>query len=403
MASKSLSCTRGRNLLFLSPVRPSSGGSGLAIRALAVLRALRSHYRIHLLVISPWLQESRSPNSLPEGIQIVEVPDDLFRRSNGADRVSAGRRISPHEWPLLTADQAAFLNDLGERLCIDQVHVFRLYMAPYAAPFLGKISCHLDLDEVESGTRLRHAEICAQTGNATLAREHTISARFYESAERAWLEKFDEIFVSSDLAAQDLGKTYHGVPIRVLPNVVEIPALLSPLWPGNTFTLLFVGNMGYYPNRGAVDFLANEIVPALRRVLKEPFKVNLIGSGELPAHQVRTFPPEVSWLGYLTDLAPVYEQCHVVVAPIRSGGGTRIKILEAFAHTRPVVATSMGVEGLPVETGIHYLVADSTREFANACSRLRKCEALRIRLAKNAYTLVRQRFTQNRLEEILRG
>ena len=80
----------------------------------------------------------------------------------------------------------------------------------------------------------------------------------------------------------------------------------------------------------------------------------------------------------------------LVVAPIRCGGGTRIKILEAFAHQVPVVATSFALEGLPVEHGVHCLVADDPADFAQACARLRRDPALGRVLAAQAVDLVRR-------------
>jgi glycosyltransferase involved in cell wall biosynthesis len=274
-------------------------------------------------------------------------------------------------------------------------------MAPYTTPFLGNIPCQLDLDEIESQARLRHAELCKRTGRISEAHAHNLTAQFYESAEGAWLDKFDILFVASELARQELTQRY--VDIRFLPNVVHVPAAL-PAWPShNLFTLLFVANMGYYPNRDAVEFLVNEIVPNLRQELGTPFRVKLVGSGDLPRNQTESFPPEVSWLGYVSELEEIYEKSHVVVVPIRSGGGTRIKILEAFAHSRPVVTTTLGAEGLPVVPDTHCLIADTPHSFAQACARLHEDESLPGRLCQNAYALVNEKFTQECLENLIDG
>ncbi len=394
-------CHKSGKLLFISPVHPSSGGSGLAMRAWAVLLALQKHYQVYLLVVDPWLPERRITASVPEGIEIVEAPSGMFQRSPSAGQPASRRRITPLEWPTLTASQGAFLVNLGERLGFDKLHVFRLYMAPYAAPFLGRVSCQLDLDEVESRTRWRHAQLCTQTGKTADARAHAIAAQFYAATERAWLGKFDKIFVCSRIDAEQLKWTTQGVSISVLPNVVEIPKIPPPMPSGDHFTLLFVGNMGYYPNRDAVRFLTDEIVPALRRLLEQPFKVKIVGSGELPEDQIVTLPPEVYWMGYATDLAPAYAECHAVVAPIRSAGGTRIKILEAFAHFRPVVATSIAAEGLSARPDTHFLVGDTAIAFARACAHLQADVELRHRLAKKAFSLVCNEFAPDRLEALL--
>ena len=111
--------------------------------------------------------------------------------------------------------------------------------------------------------------------------------------------------------------------------------------------------------------------------------------------------PPVHFLGEVPDLHPYYAQAHAVLAPIRAGGGTRIKVLEAFSYGRPVVATSIAVEG--IEAGIvggietrseeHVLIGDTPEALAQHCARLIFDPALCQRLAGNALALLRQRYT----------
>jgi glycosyltransferase involved in cell wall biosynthesis len=75
-------------------------------------------------------------------------------------------------------------------------------------------------------------------------------------------------------------------------------------------------------------------------------------------------------MGAVADLGPCYRDCDLVVVPIRAGGGTRIKLLEAMAHARPVVATQIGAEGLAVQDRTHLLLADEPQAFARACLEL---------------------------------
>ncbi len=103
--------------------------------------------------------------------------------------------------------------------------------------------------------------------------------------------------------------------------------------------LLFVGTLGYFPNADAARFLCRDIVPALRRLSGHAIVVDLAGAGDTTGLRDIAQMPEVTLLGYVEDLAPLYAAADIAVAPLRAGGGTRIKILEAFAHGVPVVAT----------------------------------------------------------------
>jgi len=91
-------------------------------------------------------------------------------------------------------------------------------------------------------------------------------------------------------------------------------------------------------------------------------------------------------------MLPLYRTSHVVVVPLRAGGGTRLKILEAMAVGRPVVSTSIGCEGLLARSGEHLLIADSPREFAESVKRLLADRDLRAKLCHNARRLVEDHY-----------
>jgi glycosyltransferase involved in cell wall biosynthesis len=103
----------------------------------------------------------------------------------------------------------------------------------------------------------------------------------------------------------------------------------------------------------------------------------------------------------VADLAPVYADADAVVVPLRAGGGTRIKILEAFVHRRPVVSTSLGAEGLEVEHHRHLLLADTPEDFAAQCARLAGDPALRESLTAGGFELASTRHTVERVRAAL--
>jgi glycosyltransferase involved in cell wall biosynthesis len=94
--------------------------------------------------------------------------------------------------------------------------------------------------------------------------------------------------------------------------------------------------------------------------------------------------PGVHFAGLVADLAPEYAQAGVVIVPLRAGSGTRIKILEAISHRRPVVSTTIGAEGLGLKHEEHILIADTPPEFAAASVRLMNDSLMRSRLVENA-------------------
>ena len=133
--------------------------------------------------------------------------------------------------------------------------------------------------------------------------------------------------------------------------------------------MLFVGHLGYHPNRRAVHELCAAILPRLRR-LRPDTRLHVCGRSPAPAlarlveaagGRLTADPP---------DLGDAYRRAAVVAVPLREGGGTRIKIIEALAIGRPIVATAKAVEGLGLAPGTHYVRAETPREFATALARL---------------------------------
>lgn len=163
-------------------------------------------------------------------------------------------------------------------------------------------------------------------------------------------------------------RRFFGHDAWVTPNaydVVDGARLVPGGRPRPDRDLLFVGLLDYPPNRDAVRYFANEVLPAVRRRSPDTtFRV--IGAGVAAAEEIGS-APGVRALGPVDDLGPELATAAAVVVPVRWGAGTRVKILEAFAHRIPVVSTTVGAEGLDVTDGRELLIADDAGSLADAC------------------------------------
>jgi glycosyltransferase involved in cell wall biosynthesis len=99
----------------------------------------------------------------------------------------------------------------------------------------------------------------------------------------------------------------------------------------------------------------------------------------------------------VADLEEAYARADVVVVPLRAGGGTRIKLLEAMAYGVPVISTTLGAEGIDIQSGTHAILVDNPFEFAASCLQLVQDAALRTRLAQNGKALVKAAYTEEAL------
>ena len=121
--------------------------------------------------------------------------------------------------------------------------------------------------------------------------------------------------------------------------------------------------MGYLPNRDAMQNFCRDVLPLVRRQ-RPHCRLTIVGSGghRFLAHLAQ--PGQVEITDRVDDLTPFYQRAHVAIAPLRSGGGSRLKILEAMALGRPVVSSRLGCEGLVLEDGKDLLIADMPEAFA---------------------------------------
>jgi glycosyltransferase involved in cell wall biosynthesis len=347
---------------------PALTGNGLAMRAAQVLMALSRHYRVSLLVAAQY------PS--PAG---RDVPAEIA--------------ASCREVVVVPAAQALVTTIALRDAPFDVVHVFRLGTVPYAESYLDEAPVrHLDLDDVESSAHRRMATLHHQHRNRRQAQIEERIANATAIAEAQTLPRFDRIYVCAD---GDIGFLPRSVQTRafVLPNVVSVPTPL-PTAPGQEpVELLFVGTLGYFPNTEGITWFAEKVLPLVRRRAKKRVVVRIVGREHPPLVSALASRPGVDFVGYAPDLLEWYARCRLVVVPIRAGGGTRIKILEAFAMRRPVVATTIGAEGIDARDGEHLLLADDRRAFAASCARLIDDPALGERLTAGAFALVSARYT----------
>lgn len=146
----------------------------------------------------------------------------------------------------------------------------------------------------------------------------------------------------------------------VVPNGVDLPDQMG--WRPGSRRILFVGNLGYPPNADAARVLIEQVLPRVRGAFPDA-QVDLVGPGvDVVADLARR--PGVNVAGFVEDLAPLYDGAEVAVAPLRSGSGTKLKTLEAFAYGVPLVTTPIGVEGLAVTNNIHVRVGSDAEELA---------------------------------------
>jgi len=162
---------------------------------------------------------------------------------------------------------------------------------------------------------------------------------------------------------------------------------------GQAENLVFVGSMDWLPNIDGMKWFVRDILPSIRTVLPE-VRITIVGRRPHPDIQALHDPAAgVVVTGTVDDVRPFVREASVVVVPLRFGGGTRLKILEAFAMGKAVVSTSLGCEGILCENGRHLCIEDQAPAFARYCLELMVDEAARRRLGTQGRQLALSRYS----------
>ncbi len=201
------------------------------------------------------------------------------------------------------------------------------------------------------------------------------------------------VVVCSDIDRRRLGM--HNC--AVVPNGYPCPERsVGRLTVAKPPVLTFHGTLGHPPNVDAARFLVERIAPCVWAAVPDA-RIRLVGRHDRRVGVLHA-PPRVTVTGYVEDISEELARADLVVVPLRYGGGTRLKILEAFAHGIPVVSTSIGAEGLGVRDGVELLIGDDPEEFAGKCVRALTDPLLRRRLVEAARMTYLTRFRSDRIE-----
>ncbi len=236
-----------------------------------------------------------------------------------------------------------------------------------------------------------HEEL-AKRSPSTLACE--LAKRTGDVEGRAFLAA-DQLWVTSPHDAALVSRLYgREQNVAIVPNVIDLDDYPEPANSGaDGFTVAYTGVYAYPPNAAAADRLTVHILPLLRERIPDA-RLALIG--QRPTARMEAAARADEWIevtGAVDDVAPHLVKASAMAVPLAEGHGTRFKVLEAFAMRLPVVSTHKGVEGLELETGTHYLPAESDAEFVEALARLARDPDAGGEVTEPAFDLVSEHYS----------
>ncbi len=265
---------------------------------------------------------------------------------------------------------------------------FELLDRPQLGPTIVDLD---DLEDQKIEARLRamgqRSTLLAKLHGAGAKAQAKLNASRWRSLQNAVAGTVDQVVLCSELDATRFGAGN----VTVVPNGYDLPAQpLGRIDVGDPPTIMLQGSLRYGPNADAARWLVEEMAPLIRNTLPT-MEVRLVGEPDGSVVKLDD-PPRVTVVGRVDSMDPELARADLVAVPIRYGSGTRVKILESFAHRLPVISTSLGAEGLGAEPDVHLLVADDPPTFAAGCIRLLEDRDLRLRLTEQAHQLFLDRF-----------
>lgn len=397
-----------RRLLALTPQPPSPTRQGAAIRNWNLLTQLATHYDVDLLTFgtpgdaaSPRRGQGR-PGEPWQGVITVPPPPRSWARRLEFLLFSRQPDLADRLWSSEFAQQ---LGGLLTRARYDVVQVEGLELARY----LHLIARHLP-PEVRPLLIFddHNAEYVLQrrAARTDLGRPRGWLKGWYSLVQQGRLQRFerramraaDLTICVSDADAAALQPLAPERPLLVAPNGVDTAYYAPEGLPRERprFDIIFSGTLDYRPNTDAALWFADAVWPVLKAAedprRERPLRLALVGRNP-PTEVTRLVQrPGITVTGSVADDRPYFAGATIYVLPMRYGGGSRLKLLNALAMGCAVVSTAAGVEGTEVRHEEHLLIADSAEDFAAAVTRLLHDDALRQRLGAAGRAFVRERY-----------
>jgi len=383
------------NILFLATNFPYPPNSGHNLRTYNILKILSKSNNIHFLGFSKNKEYPTTDNPINafcKSVELFKATDD-FSKSKMIFSLLLNF-FSHYPYALEKYYLQEMKNKINEIIInndIDLVHFDLLHLSMYI-DIVGKVPKTLTEHNVESERILK---LVRNSTNLLFKMYMYIQYKKLYEFEKNICQKFDVCITVSDEDADTLKKMCPAGRYYVIPNGVDTEYFR----PGNNNpvpnSLVWVGGMHDFYNREAINYFCKEVFPLIKcKVSKITF--NAIGTS--PTRRLINLSKHnknVSAVGYVEDIRPYVSSSSIFIAPMLSGGGTKLKVLNAMSMGKPVVTTNVGAEGIDLQNGENIVIADNPEDYANGIIDLLKSPTLASKIGQNGRKLILRKYDWN--------
>jgi len=388
-----------KRILFLSQCLPFPPHSGVTNRTYHILRELQREFDVALVAFSRRNHQPDSVSRASAAAKLRLVVSDVSEAAVIGSEWSLALKLRSHLSSLFTGKPYIFYDYSDKRfgralrgelslappdlVHMDSMDLYRWLPSIPAVP----IAC--THHNVESELLRQRADRIPRRATRAYLRHQ---ANLVERIERRLCSGFDINVMTSERDAEHLRVLAPDARTSVVPNGVDIdyfrPTSPRGLVPGR---VVFLGPTYMFPNRDAVDFFLADVWPLVSR-LHQGSTFHLIGKNSVDEKLRFESNHGVRCEGYVPDIRPSFAETECSVVPLRVGGGTRLKILDAWSMGKAIVSTSIGCEGLETSDGRNILIRDDAKGFADAVVQILTDAELRNRLGREGRITVEKHY-----------
>jgi len=367
---------RRLRILWLSHLIPYPPKGGVLMRSYHLVREVAKYHDLDLFafnqprLLSSYFKTSEAGlevartelSKFVRELHFAEIPAETTRARKRNLALRSLFTPDPYtiNW-LKSPEASARIEALLRAQNYDVVHFDTISLAPYFSDLVRGCTM-LDHHNVESHMLLRRAQNEPNPLKKFYFRQEGQRLRRYEERH---LKRFDAHIVCSTDDRQRLLEVDSSLDVTTIANGIAVDSAPPPRAPVTPHRLLFIGGLDWYPNTDAVLFLIREVWPL---ILQKRTDIELHIVGKNPPESIKTLAAQTRGIfihGFVDDIRKIYSSASLFVCPIRDGGGTKLKILDAMAHAVPVLAHPIACEGIDTTDGKNVMLASTPEEFAS--------------------------------------
>lgn len=384
-------------ILFLSQIVPYPPHGGVLQRGYNIIRQLSKYNDVHLLAYV-------HPDTLLSEDDINKAKDELLKYCKKVEffdlwvKKSAFYKFTGLMWSLVSrypfsviAHYSPALKkrviQLTQAQSFDIVHYDTLALCRFSTgktPTTKMLTHH----NIESKLMERRA---AFEKNPLIKMYLKLQVRRLKFYEAFLIDKHASNIVMSDIDGNELKKYKSRINVDVIPNGVDTN-YYKPGPEGNEPSLVYTGGMNMFANRDAVMEFLLRIWPIIKKEIPE---VKFYAVGQDPPEELKELSKidkNIIVTGFVDDIRPIVQAAFLYVVPLRVGGGTRLKVLDALSTGKAILSTSVGCEGIEVIDGENIIIADEPEIFAKKAIELLEDPGKRLSLGKAARKLAENKY-----------